>query len=301
MELVLGTAQLGTDYGIQGNARPSPKNSEKLLDASIGCGISAFDTAAGYGTAEVLLGNYFERNNIRDTVRIITKLKPDILDGIPVGEYEAVLKENVKQSMRRLKTGYLDGLLFHNAEYVFRTDVIKAIINMKHPRVINKIGVSVYTPREAEEALHYNGLDIIQVPYNVLDRRLDRSGFFQKAKERGKIIFARSSLLQGLLTMPPEQLPGYMGFAVPYAVQFQSLCRELSLSPLECAVGFSAAHPSIDYLIFGTDSIKQLKEYVHTAETPMDPDIYRFIFSKFQDVPERVVMPFLWREGERTP
>lgn len=294
MKLAFGTAQLGMDYGIQKNGRPSSEDSEKLLDTAVGLGISMFDTAAGYGNAEAILGNYFERKGLLNSIHVVTKLRPDILNDIPSNQYEAVLEKHIKRSMQKLKTGRLDGLFFHNAEYIFRPDAVNALIHMKHLGVVRKIGVSVYTPEEADEALRYNDLDMIQVPYNVLDRRLDRSGFFCKAKEREKTIFARSSLLQGLLTMPPEQLPDFMAFAVPYAVQFQRLCKELSLSPLECAVGFTAAHPYIDYLVFGSDNVKQLDEYVCTAKREMDPDVYKIIFSKFQEVPKRVVMPYLW-------
>lgn len=296
MKLVLGTAQLGTDYGIQGNGRPSPEGTEKLLDAALERGISLFDTAADYGDAEALLGNYLEKSGARDSVRVVTKLKQGVLDGVPEERYKAVLEQNIEQSMRRLKSGRLDGLLFHNAEYVFRPRAVEALIERKCRGTIDKVGVSVYTPAEAEKALAYHGLDVIEVPYSALDRRLDRSGFFRKAKERGMTVFTRSSLLQGLLVMSPERLPDSMDFATPYVAQFQELCREVSLPPLECAVGFAAAHPYIDYLVFGADSVKQLEEYVRAARNVMDPETFRLIFSKFQDVPERVVTPFLWRK-----
>lgn len=81
--------------------------------------------------------------------------------------------------MHRLKSDRLDGLLFHNAEYVFRTPAVEALIGEKYRGAVNRVGVSVYAPAEAEEALAYDGLDVIEVPYNVLDRRLDRSGFFE--------------------------------------------------------------------------------------------------------------------------
>ncbi|MVB09695.1 Aldo/keto reductase family protein [Caprobacter fermentans] len=296
MKLALGTAQLGTDYGIQGNGKPDPKEARKLLDAALELGISLFDTAADYGDAEVLLGDYLAKSGARDSARVVTKLRQGVLDGVPEKKYEAVLEQNIEQSMHRLKSDRLDGLLFHNAEYVFRTPAVEALIGEKYRGAVNRVGVSVYAPAEAEAALAYDGLDVIEVPYNVLDRRLDRSGFFRRARERGMTIFARSSLLQGLLTMPPERLPDFMGFAAPYVAQFQELCGEVSLSPLECAAGFAAAHPYIDYLIFGADSVKQLEEYARAARKGMDPEAYRLIFSEFQDVPERVVTPFLWRK-----
>lgn len=302
MKLALGTAQLGTDYGIQGNGRPSAEDSESLLDAAVERGISVFDTAADYGSAEALLGDYLECRGLRNSVRIVTKLRPGILDGIPAGKCGDVLENQIERSLHRLKTSRLDGLLFHSAEYVFRPDAVEALVRIKRRGLAEKVGVSVYTPREADEALRYDGLDIIQVPYNALDGRLDRSGFFEKAKSLGMTVFARSSLLQGLLTMPPERpFPADMGFAAPYVARFRGLCRELSLSPLECAVGFAAAHPCIDFLIFGADSRKQLEEYVRAAGKTMDPGSCEIVRSRFQDVPERVVTPFLWREGAKTP
>lgn len=297
MELVFGTAQLGTDYGIQNNGKPSVENAEKLLDAAVVCGIHLFDTAAGYGNAEVILGNYLERRGLRDSAKVITKLNPDVLHNTSIERYETVLKSHIERSIKRLRTDSLGGVLFHNAEYVFCADAIKALIHMKCLGIVSRVGVSVYTPEQAVEALRYDGLDMIQVPYNVLDRRLDQNSFFKEAKDRGIMVLARSSLLQGLLTMPLRQFPSYMSFAKPYVAQFQAMCKELSLLPLEGAVGFAAAHPYIDYLVFGSDSVKQLEEYVRAAQKGMAPDIYEFFDSKFQEIPERVVMPNLWREG----
>lgn len=301
MKLAFGTVQLGMDYGIQGNGRPSLKDAEKLLDAAVGSGISVFDTAADYGNAEELLGDYLARRGLRDSVRIVTKLQPDVLDGVPPGEYGAVLENRIARSLRRLKTDRIDGLLFHSAGYVFHPDAVKALADCRRSGAVEKTGVSVYTPREADEALGSGSLDLVQVPYNILDRRLDRSGFFRKAAERGATVFARSSLLQGLLAMPPERLPGFMGFAAPYIRRFRVLCGELSLSPLECAVGFAAAHPDIDYLVFGADRAEQLEEYVRAAAKPLSPEAYRAVLREFRDVPERVVTPYLWKEGGLAP
>lgn len=294
MKLVLGTAQLGTDYGIQNHGKPSSENAKKLLDAAVGCGINIFDTAADYGNAEAIVGDYLEYRGLQNSTQVITKLSPNILNTIPVNQYEDVLQYQIEHSMHQLKIDRLEGALFHKAESVFHPDAIKALIHMKHLGIVNKVGVSIYTPEQANKALYYDGLDIIQVPYNVLDRRLDRSDFFEKAQNKGITVLARSSLLQGLLTMPIEKLPIHMDFAKIYVMQFQALCKELSVSPLECAVGFVAAHPYIDYLVFGSDGVKQLQEYVCAAKKKMPLNKYNVLLSKFKGVPERVVMPNLW-------
>ena len=46
----------------------------------------------------------------------------------------------------------------------------------------------VYEPEEALKAVDDVRIDIIQIPYNVLDKRLDRVGFFTKAKKHNKEI-----------------------------------------------------------------------------------------------------------------
>lgn len=93
MKLALGTAQLGTDYGIQGNGKPDPKEARKLLDAALELGISLFDTAADYGDAEVLLGDYLAKSGARDSARVVTKLRQ--------GSWTAFPKRNTKPSWNR--------------------------------------------------------------------------------------------------------------------------------------------------------------------------------------------------------
>ena len=62
-KLVLGTAQFGLDYGIN-NFSGKVKLNEvyKILDFAYENNILTLDTAASYGNAELLIGNYFEEN-----------------------------------------------------------------------------------------------------------------------------------------------------------------------------------------------------------------------------------------------
>ena len=145
------------------------------------------------------------------------------------------------------------------------------------------------------EALSYSQIGVIQIPYNVFDRRLDRCGFFQEARRKHVRVFARSSLLQGLAVMEPQRLPPHMAFAVPYVARFRSVCERAAISPLQGAIGFVASHPDIHSLVFGTDNQRQLLEYVSIASAPLPPAVLEELEDAFQTVEERLVNPSLWK------
>ena len=65
MELCLGTVQLGMDYGIAGQKRPSVKDSLKILDYATQNEIKTIDTANSYGTAEDVVGEFLKASSIR--------------------------------------------------------------------------------------------------------------------------------------------------------------------------------------------------------------------------------------------
>lgn len=68
--------------------------------------------------------------------------------------------------------------------------------------------VSVYTSEEAYEMMQNEIYEAIQVPMNIFDNRLIKSGAFSKLHEANKIIFVRSVFLQGLFFMNPGSLTG---------------------------------------------------------------------------------------------
>ena len=62
-QFVLGTAQLGSAYGLANKeGKLSPEKAFKVLDEAILRGVRIFDTASGYGDSEEIIGNYFQKN-----------------------------------------------------------------------------------------------------------------------------------------------------------------------------------------------------------------------------------------------
>lgn len=285
MKFALGTVQFGMNYGIQANEQPNIKQSIEILNKAYAAGICCFDTASAYGIAEKVLGEFLKQPHIKaEKISVISKCN------LNIEELEAC----IKQSLCRLEIDCLEGYMFHNADYIFHPTAVNALEILKIKGLTKKIGVSVYTPVQAMKALEYDAIDIIQVPYNIFDRRLDNCGFFNKAKEQDVIIYARSSLLQGLLVMKPEELPEYMSFAAPYLRKFQNDCLKNGIKPFEAAIQYVLQHEYIDYIVFGVDNIAQLEEYISLSSKTMPVDVRQLFKDSFHEVEDKLVMPNLW-------
>ena len=69
---------------------------------------------------------------------------------------------------------------------------------------INKIGISVYSPQDMRNVIEYlkpNFPDVIQFPYNFLDRRFEKNQILNIFKKFNIESYARSVYLQGLLLL----------------------------------------------------------------------------------------------------
>lgn len=79
--MVLGTAQLGQEYGIHNlSGKPSEETAYQILDYAWCHGVRTLDTAGAYGDAENLIGKYQETTG--HFFHIGTKLIADTADGM---------------------------------------------------------------------------------------------------------------------------------------------------------------------------------------------------------------------------
>ena len=284
-KLCLGTVQFGMDYGIQGNGQPDLSKAIEILTTAYDAGIRTYDTASAYGNAEHVINIFLSQSSIhRKNVRIISKTKSSDLQ----------ILNDAKSSLKNIGIKYLDGCLLHDADLVFNPNAVQNMRCLKETGMTKEIGVSVYTPEQALKCLDYDFVDIIQVPYNIMDRRLDKCDFFTKAKSLGLEIYVRSVLLQGLLMMNPDQLPTHMKFAESDVRKYQTVCKHNNLGFFEGAVGYVFQHPDIDYLVFGVDNLLQLNDYLNLASNRSRIQISEMFGSMFDNVDEKVIMPNLW-------
>lgn len=261
--LCLGTAQFGMDYGASNTVGQVARDEvERILDRALSAGIDMLDTAILYGESEAALGAAGA-----DRFRVVTKLPP-----IPheVSNVLAWVREHADWSMTRLGVSRLDGLLLHRPSDVAGprgTALVDALGVVRDEGLVAATGVSIYGPEDLDQVFG-EFLDVVQAPYNVLDRRLKSSGLLQRLADSGTAVHVRSAFLQGVLLMEPTDLRGGLADLAPSVGRFQRWAREMDLSPLEAAVGHVLSVPEIDRLVFGVESLVQLNEVIAASRLP---------------------------------
>lgn len=288
-KLCLGTVQFGMHYGIHNTLGRQPTEEEVfgILDAALDAGICMFDTASAYGTSEELLGRY---GLAARGGQIISKLHPAV-----DGERRDVQGE-IRRSLMRLSASRLYCYMLHRTEDLDDASVMDAMEEAKSHGWTDKIGVSIYSPEDAMCAAEDSRIDVIQVPYNVLDQRLDDCGFFEYAKENGKEVFARSTFLQGLLLMSPADAETKVAESGVYVERFQSMAAEDGFLPREAAMLYALCHAGISYVVFGVDTSAQLRE--NTSLLPRCRAFlatYQKLHGAFRDIDVNILEPQRWK------
>jgi aryl-alcohol dehydrogenase-like predicted oxidoreductase len=296
-KLALGTVQFGLDYGINNQlGKPSRKKSLAMLDFAWKRGIKTFDTAYAYGDAEDILGEFIKTRNLAAEIKIITKLKPNILTE-KSGKVAKIIGENLFESLGRLQRDYVDGYLLHTPSYIYNNKVIKALVDLKKHGQVKNIGVSIYEEGDALYAAGLKEFDYIQVPYSIFDQRLDKTPFFEIAKKNNKTIFARSAFLQGLFFMPDKKIPPHLNISRPYFKKLDKIISKYNLSRQQAALFFSYKNTKIDYVVFGVDKLTQLKENLEIVEKNVDCEsCIRELKRNFINVEKYIVFPSLWKK-----
>ncbi|MBI5456407.1 aldo/keto reductase [Candidatus Kaiserbacteria bacterium] len=283
--LVLGTVQLGMPYGVSGNAQPTKEDAFLILDAAYDGGINTFDTAASYGEAESVLGEWIESRRLKDVVFVISKLR--------AASAASQIRSELEASLKRLRIEVLDGYLLHAPESMYDAGTIEALESVRRAELTRHVGVSIYQVRDALHAARA-GLEYIQVPYNALDRRLDTAGFFKEAAITHARVFARSVLLQGLLAMDKEKIPARVSLARPFIERFHDIAKSAGLTPLSAAFQYALSRERIQHVVFGVQSLRELGEILASVHTLHGEQWMNDLEREFVSVPEEVVDPSKW-------
>lgn len=299
-KLCLGTVQFGMKYGINNlYGQPTVEECFEMLDMALENGIDVIDTASAYGTAEDVLGNYFQYRHCQSKVNVITKLKPNIIASDEKDIYSVVRRE-VETSLQRLHLSHLKGYLFHTPEYIWNDEMVYALFRLKEEGIVENIGVSIYEMKDGFKAIE-QGVDYVQLPYSVLDQRGYHTGFLKKAKEVGITIFTRSAFLQGLFMMEQERIPDNLSCAVVLLDYFDKLINEKKIGKVEALLQFVKSEPEIDYIVFGVDNAKQLLENICSfdKDATLDSKIISEVKKNFAKVDNSIILPSLWANGKK--
>lgn len=266
----------------------------EVIEAAWDSGIRYFDTAQAYGESEDVLGKGFEILSskgipIKQEVRIVTKLSA----GLNLGDIDEV-RRHIDNSLRRLNVGGLWGIMLHKESLLeeagrFIDNIMQELLGEER---MCRFGISVYSPERALEALNMDGIDIVQVPFNVFDQRALKCDLFDIAYSRGKVVFVRSIYLQGLLLLEPSCLPKGMEFSRTALVRYRDFAKQYGISPKLLAMAFVVQKAPKAFIVIGAETPEQVRENVELFERAGDlclPEI-----SLLSENDEKLINPSLW-------
>jgi len=292
-KLTLGTAQFGLEYGINNiTGKPNFHKSIEMLEFAYLNGIRSIDTAAAYGDSETLIGNWIEiykHNDLYITTKIPSISNANILKD-DISDY---IEEQVYSSFERLKVKKLDNIMVHDySDLVHYGEIIvKVLTKLKDKGYVKNIGCSIYDLESIDIFSRYT-FDTIQFPASIFNQSILESDQLIKLKEKNVKTFVRSIFVQGLVFMNPIKLPKDLAGIKDYLMQLIEISCNYKLTISEIAISYLLNHESIDSIVFGVDSINQLKEIIEIkGKSSVDREVIK---DKFSNIPKELVDPRKW-------
>ncbi len=287
MKLALGTVQFGLNYGIANQSgQVSLDQAREVLDLARLQGIADLDTAIAYGDAEVRLGQMGVQG-----FRVVTKLPP-----LPAGVADAGVwaKAQLAASLHRLGLGGVYGLLLHSSADLLGPQgsaLVQALEGLQAEGLVQKLGISIYAPSELDAVMPLARWGLVQAPFNLVDRRLQTSGWLQRLKDLGVEVHTRSAFLQGLLLTTAEDLPPKFLPWLALWQRWQVWQRATACSALGACLAFAQSFPEVNRVVVGVDGPAHLQGILAALREPVPP-----YWPEISSDDDRLVNPSRWTE-----
>ena len=258
-KVVLGTAQLGLNYGIANlNGKIAYVEALKILSLAHREGIEELDTARVYGDSEKVIGGS------KLEFKVITKLPKYDDQHLDVQSY---LELNITRSKKDLKQDSLHAVLFHDSTQLLSKDgdnLYSSLSKKKEDGEIKSIGVSVYEPLELMQLLNHFTFDLIQIPNNIFDSRWDE--ILLLLHQQNIEVHARSIFLQGAVFLEEEKKIKQFYKWKKLWLRFEEWVQDNNTSYLEACLMPMINDKYLSKIVLGVDSAEHLKGILKTIK-----------------------------------
>lgn len=285
-KIYIGSAQFGSNYGITNNNFLNTKEIKKISAFAINNNINNVDTSPMYGNSEEIIGELF--NSFKITTKVPKYQFQDI-------GYSKWIERSFLRSLEAMRIKSLDTLLFHDMEdfnNYYCKDCHELILNLKKLGKLKRVGFSIYDEEQLLIALKKLNPDVVQVPYNIFDRRIEESSILTQIRSKGTKVVARSIFLQGLLISNDFSFKKLFGYKEVIFKQWFRLCNDQNIDPIHACLDFVKQSNFIDGFIIGVSSLKEIsqvmKAYFNAAQI-------NIAINKVDDV--SIIDPRQWNNG----
>ena len=257
-----------------------------VLNAVLDAGINFIDTSIDYGASEERIGKAVSHR--RDEFIVATKCGcPTAPDAIRSGQHvytQENIEAGVDQSLRRMRTDYLDIVQFHGSpskSVIEENDAIQTLQSLQRRGKVRFIASSSTLPNILDH-MEMGVFDAFQIPYSALQRKHENVIRRSAASGIGTVI--RGGVAKGA--------PSASG--VPRLEVWRTFDRaalgEL-LDPGESRTSFilrfTLSHPDVHTTIVGTQNLRHLSENAAAAmHGPLPEDVYVEAKRRLEDAGE---------------
>jgi aryl-alcohol dehydrogenase-like predicted oxidoreductase len=248
---------------------------ETILNAVLDAGINYLDTSIDYGLSEERIGRYIAHR--RGEYYLASKC------GCLVGTAPAprgqrnphvFTRDNilagVEQSLRRMKTNYLDVVQFHaspSRQTLEERGALDAVLELKQAGTVRFIGMSSTLPH-LREHVAMGVFEVFQIPYSAVER--DHEALITAAAEAEAGIVIRGGAAKGA---PSEGKHAGARWERWQQAHLDDLLGDMT--PMEFILRFTFSHPDMDTNIVGTVTPVHLQDNINALrQGPLPPDLY---------------------------
>ena len=253
----------------------SDGQAETILRAALDAGINYLDTSIDYGLSEERIGRYIAHR--RDNYYLASKC--GCLVGAPPaprGERSPHVfsRENiiagVEQSLRRMKTDYLDVVQFHispSRQTLEENGALDALLQLQAAGKVRFIGMSGTLPN-LRDHIAMGIFDVFQVPYSAVER--EHEDVISRAAEAGAGIVIRGGAAKGA---PSTEKQTGLQWDRWQRAQLDDLLD--GMTSVEFVLRFTFSHPHMHTTIVGTVNPAHLQANLAALEKgPLPSDVY---------------------------
>ncbi len=255
------------------------EKAEREIMAAYEAGVNYFDTAYVYPGSEAAIGEIFERNHIREKIKIATKL-PQYLIGS-----RAAVDRYFDEELSRLRTDYVDYYLMHHVTDVVMWEKLKKIgildwiAEKKSSGAIRNIGFSYHGNTDNFlKILNDYDWDVCQIQYNYLDEHAQAGVEGLKAAARKGIPVVIMEPLRGgkLVNMLPDGAKQVM----------RDSARGWSAA--EWGLRWLYNQPEVTVVLSGMNSLDMVRENCRVADETRAGELTEADFNVLREVSAKI-------------
>jgi aryl-alcohol dehydrogenase-like predicted oxidoreductase len=268
-KIILGTAQIGMNYGINNSrGKISVDAALDILNFASINGIEYLDTAPVYGDAQKIIGE-FHRQYTGEKFKVISKIPA----GFPIERIE----QFVDGLLFEMNVNVIDTLHFHSiTDYIYAdfNEMTKIFSHLKHNEKVKSFGLSIYENTDVDK-INRSLIDVIQLPFNLLDNLNLRGRLLGDFKKENFEIHSRSAFLQGLFFTDSNNINS--AELKKSLEALREICSLYNMTMEEIALNYCVYQEFIDKVLIGVDGLDQLKRNIEIINEMSDLSYFKLI------------------------